>query len=276
MKIAYTSDLHLDFWIDPKLQGAKRERLVKNFADSLFGDMDADLLVIAGDVGHYDDQNIAFLAEAAKRFEHIVLTWGNHDLYLVSRRQRERYKESFARLAAFKAKCEDLEGVKLLDGESVEIDGLRIWGSGMWYEVEDLGMWCSTMSDATKIVTSKSAVAREIDDHGRVKSCYFDPNELYRREMERLGNLEYADVVVSHVPPLLFMADERPEFGEPYYFFNGKDAIERISPKVWIFGHKHSPYDLVYKQTRLVSTPLGYPLASRRIDAAAKLASLEI
>lgn len=53
MKIAYISDLHLDFYIQPH---ASWERKMPRLLEELLPTEKADVLIIAGDLSHYNSQ----------------------------------------------------------------------------------------------------------------------------------------------------------------------------------------------------------------------------
>ncbi len=62
---------------------------------------------------------------------YIIITWGNHDLYLISKRQEKLYKTSFARVENFKQALLEYENIFLLDGDFLELEGVKFWGSGL-------------------------------------------------------------------------------------------------------------------------------------------------
>jgi len=254
--IAYTSDIHLDFWVNPKENDAKQHKLLRRFIDDVLNPPDADVLVIAGDIGHYNRQNLLLIEKLREHYKYIVLTWGNHDLYLVSKRQEKEYGTSQQRLKAFKQACGEMEGVFFLDGDDVEIEGVRFWGSGLWYFVEDVAHWRASMSDAMRIITPHT-MHIDIDGYGKRVRYRFDPQVLYTQETQKLQTAPSVDVVVTHVAPTLPFDIEKPT--DAYYRFDGKEHISRINPKLWIFGHDHRSCDFTVGTTRLASFPLGYP-----------------
>jgi len=256
MKIAYTSDIHLDFWVNPKENDAKQHKLLYCFIDDILNLPRADILIIAGDIGHYNRQNLMLIKILRDYYQYIVLTWGNHDLYLVSKQQEKKYTTSKHRLESFKKVCEELDGVFFLDGNVVEIEGVSFWGSGLWYPVEDLVHWRATMTDATSIITPKTTHI-DFDSYGKYVRYRFDPYIFYEQEMQKLKLAPKVDIVVTHVSPFLpFRIKNKSDL---YYRFNGKAHIARIAPKFWIFGHDHQCYDFSVGTTRLISCPLGYP-----------------
>ena len=256
MKIDIVSDIHLDFWVSPKLNDAKASQAIERFVERYFPER-GEALFVAGDIGHYNRQNALLLQRLSERYEHLFVTWGNHDLYLVSSNALKKYGDSMHRLEAFKQMCDTLLNVTFLDGETVTYEGMHIWGSGLWYGVEDMAHWRTTMSDALRIVMNDGYRFVDFDDYGKKHVYRFDPNALYAREIEKLRNLKDADIVMTHVPPML--PDTIGKSWEQYYHFDGKEYVERIRPKLWLFGHLHRRYDFSSGETRLLCNPLGYP-----------------
>lgn len=84
MKVDILSDLHLDFYF---LEFPSKKDIRKVF-DSIFVDS-GDILIIAGDIGHDNQQNINILKMIQRYYyKHIICILGNHDYlkyYFVSR-----------------------------------------------------------------------------------------------------------------------------------------------------------------------------------------------
>jgi predicted phosphodiesterase len=83
MKIGYISDLHIDFYV-----AFNKSHLLKKFIESLNPEF-YDLLIIAGDIGHYNQQNILFLNYFKEYSNKIIAVIGNHDLYLPTKRMQK-------------------------------------------------------------------------------------------------------------------------------------------------------------------------------------------
>ena len=74
MKVDILSDLHLDFYFKPHLTTS--ENIISLFGD-IFTDNSTrkmgDVLIIAGDIGHYNEQNIEVLKIFQEKFyKHII------------------------------------------------------------------------------------------------------------------------------------------------------------------------------------------------------------
>ena len=229
MTIDIISDIHLDFYA--RFNRVKTEAFVEKLIKTK-RDKDFEVLVIAGDIGHYNDDNLYLIKLLSQFYEKIFITWGNHDLYLLSSQYKEKYNyNSFNRLKEFKNMLKSIENITFLDGQKVAYKGLIFWGSGLWYNVTSLEHWTNYMNDAKYIYDKK--------------------------EYEKIKNLDYADIVITHIPPIKFF--DNYDLGDNYFFADyGKEIIEKIQPKLWIFEHIHAKTYKKFKNCDLIANPLGY------------------
>jgi metallophosphoesterase superfamily enzyme len=257
MTLSIISDIHLDFWIDYKKSEQKQTLLIKKLITDTLKPQKSDILAIAGDIGHYNHQNFLFVKEIAKYYDIVFIVFGNHDLYLLSNRQKKIYKNSLNRLEKFKEALKEVNNVVFLNGEIYKYKNYKIFGSGLWYDLEEqyIHKWIKIMNDAKYIDTDKIFKV-DTDSYGKIVCYKFNPFEFFKKECEKLQKIEYADIIITHVPPIL--PYEKKDTSDEFYFFNGKNEIERINPQLWIFGHIHQSFDFHYKKTRLISNPLGY------------------
>ena len=74
MRLDIMSDIHLDFYAKNKMKIKKFiELLVKTKENNNF-----DVLIIAGDIGHYNEDNIFFLELISKYYKKVFVTWGKN------------------------------------------------------------------------------------------------------------------------------------------------------------------------------------------------------
>ena len=100
---------------------------------------------------------------------------------------------------------------------------------------------------------------------------FFNVIALFKKEYEKIKHLDKADVIISHIPPVDF--DIWRDIIDTYYFVPyGEEIIERIKPKMWVFGHIHTKKDKNFNDCRLIANPLGYPDENRNF----KIESIEI
>jgi len=257
----YISDIHVDTHTDT-LSLSKMERVAKNL---LFGEngetKGGHVLLIAGDIGHYPKQNAVFLKACETFFNGVACVFGNHEMYLLPGRMRERYSDSFEKVEDMKNEIASIcERTEVLDGKAVSMGGFSIFGTPMWYDFSLLtnrgyseeyamSLWKSVMNDA-RMIKGKGGHT-------------IDPMELFDEEMRKLASEEAfsADVILTHVPP---MAMGNVLYGnsdyEAFYCFDGEEFLRNCKAKYWVCGHNHEPRlnDVDAYGTRITLNPLGY------------------
>ena len=253
MKIDIISDIHLDFYI-------KSKEDIDKFVDKIFLNYtDFDVLVIAGDIGHYNDDNAYLVELLSKYYKKIFIVYGNHDLYLLNKSAQKKYQyNSFNRLLEFKEMIKDINNVVFLDGQKEEYQGKVFWGSGLWYEVNSLKHWADSMNDAKYIYDKKGGYKIVIPYDIYSIRHYFNPFALYKNEYEKIQNLDEADIIISHISPIDFKLYDGIT-NDYYYLPYGKEIIEKINSKLWICGHIHIKQTTKYKDCQIIANPLGYP-----------------
>ena len=268
MTLDIISDIHLDFYA--KFNRVKTDAFVERLINTKTN-KNFDVLIIAGDIGHYNDDNIYFIELISKFYKKVFITWGNHDLYLLES-QREKYDyNSFNRLNEFKKMIERIDNTIFLDGQKVEYEGITFWGSGLWYEVNSLEHWVDYMNDAKYIFDRKEPYKIVLPYQFYPIKFRFKTGKLYEKEYEKIKHLDKTDVIISHIPPVSF--NFSGDIGDNYYFVPyGEEIIEKVKPKMWIFGHIHTKKDKNFNGCRLISNPLGYPDENRDF----KIESVEI
>lgn len=288
MKIDYMSDNHIDFYItEHNPQSAKFEKQLKSYIDSLKPN-NHDVLIIAGDLGHYFPQDSAFLLKMKEYYDNIVIVPGNHDMYLVSGGQESKYQwDSWNRVLEMKYFCRD-NGIHYLDGNIVNIKGINFGGCGMsWdgsyanqmvdeckaigYKEEDceyysegelVEHWKNTMNDCKRMFMDGKRNLRIPLAYGSYYTqTSYDPLKFFKSQYAKLQKIDKVDVMVSHYGPKI--PDKLPEGYKTvmtsFYYFDGLKDIQRIKPKFWIYGHTHSVYNDMYESCNLLTNPIGYP-----------------
>lgn len=282
MKVDYISDVHLDFWIrEQNSESPKFDKLVNEFINEVICAKGGDVLIIAGDLGHYFAQDSAFLLKLKNMYNHVIVVAGNHDMYLVSKNQQDKYhRNSWNRIDEMKQFCDEHDGLHYLDGNVIDIDGIKFAGLSMSWDksyinylrgglVSDesvIDLFNNVMNDSRLIFQGGGGnydVSLAYGSYYRVSS--FKPLDHFKLEYEKLQNFtkeDQIDVMVSHYSPifppnmpLAYAKDENTTF----YFFDGNEDVKRISPKYWIFGHTHNKYNFNKHDTKFLCNPLGYP-----------------
>ncbi|MDD2356469.1 MAG: metallophosphoesterase [Thiovulaceae bacterium] len=249
MKIDILSDLHFDYYFK-QIYSSKVD--VRKTYDKYFlkdGREIGDVLVVAGDLGHNNQQNISLL-DMIKRiygYKAIICVLGNHDYCLVNRIMEDDYDDSFARADEMKKLINDKEGIYCLDGDVIEIDGIRFGGAMGWYSsafsrtyfplagIEGMnGMWKVLMPEGKQFKGIKN---------------FDDPYKIELPKIEAV--YQKCDVMITHINPS-FLAEHisqeyRNNRSTTFYCFNGHEFLKNTTAKHWIFGHTHSSYSYEFE-----------------------------
>lgn len=123
LKINYVNDLHIDFHAQFVVNQLKYEKSVREYAQKLISGTEdlGDILIISGDLGHVNRASYWFLDEVCEEYSKVVITYGNHDLYMLSKSMKNKYRNSWNRVREFYELTKKLPNVHFL-GE--EFDGV--------------------------------------------------------------------------------------------------------------------------------------------------------
>ena len=265
LSISILSDLHLDMHFRSHRQTTGE---IKVFFDPIFkpgGNKPADVLVIAGDLGHYNSQNL-WIIEYLKEhyFDHIICVLGNHDYYLLHRLQQLDYDmNSFNRVEEMREKLNAIDGIHCLNGNVIEIEGIRFGGCDSWYDGQYLlknlnsrgtysmgrsrELWHYTMNDAAYIFGIQ--FFDEIWDVEKPKI------EAVYQKCDVMITHVSPSIIPEHIPDIHFRGDDTTSF----FTFDGEEYVKNTTAKVWIYGHTHTPNDYEWHGVRLIANQLGYP-----------------
>ncbi len=261
MIIDIISDLHFDTYFDEIFDNELELEVAYDFYDPFFLNREADLLIIAGDLGHINRQNINLLKMFQQRYyQHIVMVAGNHDYLLYSRRgDGAIYSDSIERINDFKLRVNNIDGLYFLDGNVVTIDEVRFGGSMGWYDgsyvlknmphfhpVSINVLWRECMPDSRAIIPMKRY------------------NDFFKDEYQKIKNVSLScDVMITHINP---SSDPdhthqkyRNENSTAFYTFDGDELLQATSAKYWIYGHTHLAYNYKLHDVDVICNPFGYP-----------------
>lgn len=241
MKVAYISDLHLDFWLNI---------LTLDEFIHMINPKYADLLLIAGDLSHYNEDSIEFCVKMKEIYKDVVIVEGNHDKYLVSNKMKKDFNySSINKSKELKDLCNQ-HNIIYLDGDVVNVQGLNIGGCSMWYDMTDVEHLYQDLNDKDYILS-------------------FDTQEYYNEQVQKLKSMENLDIFLSHVSPVLIPDEYREEkfIGSKYNVFfesNNIDNIKCTNAKHCIFGHIHDNTSFVIDNINFYVSAIGYPKENKR------------
>ncbi len=281
MKIHITSDIHIDFWVDIKNTENKQIKQITELVETCLPETSSDTILIAGDIGHYNRQNELLFKVLRKYYKHVLWVFGNHDLYMISNNISKKFKHnSWNRLNDMIERSNNIEGVYYLDGNIIEINGVKYSGYGMWYDgsyalnhfamsyEKQLDYWLTYMNDAN-LIKDPNTFNNLIDW------------KLLSSEAKTLAkqSISECDVFMSHVGPDSSRVNTKyHEVGTGFYYFDGTELLENMSSKqLWVYGHTHDKafFNNSISGSTMICNPLGYPLTNNGLAEAKKRKFLE-
>jgi Icc-related predicted phosphoesterase len=237
MQIQVMSDLHLEFGaITPKFHP------------------DADILILAGDIlvaDHIQRGSLsprwkhveaydAFLNAAAEHFSRVIMIMGNH----------EHYNGRFWETAHYIRNR--YPWLVLLDNETVEIGGKKIWGGTLW-----------TSLDRNPVMANFARNA--LNDFKLIKYTKerkYSPSDFIKEHDNALSSLKLAnaDIVISHHAPSRVSTPSKykGDMLNGAYANSLEEFMLDSNIKLWIHGHMHNSSDYMIGDCRVVCNPRGY------------------
>jgi len=285
MTIDILSDIHLDFYFkSDMIEEEDVESLFSHIFTMKYTTSPADILIIAGDIGHDNQQNILVLKIIQKlfKYKHIICVLGNHDYYLVDSSSRCNYEyKSLNRVTEMRTLINDVEGMYCLDGNIIEIDGIYFGGCDSWYDGEyitkNFSDTCSMWNVPKDSYYIDQLWQNNLNDSNYIEDFYWQKTAT--SEKKKLDKIyKNVDVMITHVNPSLNPDHTFELYSESeltgFFTFNGEKYIREGSMKYWIFGHTHNETEYEIENTHCIANPMGYPgesgngqyVATRRIE----------
>lgn len=238
MRIDYISDLHLDFHIPYSKDPQILYETTTAFLASMLPEKLGDVLVIAGDLSHYNQQSVMMLTYFAEHYPHVIGVLGNHDYYVIPK-QHHLYEQSSRKCVdELKHLLQHAQNIHLLERfDTIFIDGKTFAGATNWYALEDYD----------EIQFFK----KHLNDSVLIQD--FDIRQEHLMEKEAFEQLKHVDVCITHVPPIFIESHER--HGSAHCFIHPID----LRADYYIFGHCHE--QCVYERVgwQFYINALGYP-----------------
>jgi predicted phosphodiesterase len=233
MKIAYFSDLHLEFesWTPPTLE--------------------ADVVVLAGDID-IGDRGMLWAREHFK--QHIIYVAGNHEFY------KGKFHKIIHKL---NTTAKELD-IHFLHNSSVEIDGVQFVGGTLWSDFALFGNPTVSAYDAKQGMTDYKAITCKTKEGRYRKLNPTDTLSEHRKTRDFLTDIFKTEhprrVVVTHHAPSANSVN--PVFANhhltPCYASHLDDLVKSSSAKYWIHGHTHDKAAYSIGNCRIITNQRGY------------------
>lgn len=247
MKIQLLSDLHLELGHHTPYDHYRPAKT------------DADVIVLAGDIGHFSLAAPWAEELAQAHGKPVVYVPGNHEYY------GDCYNQIQQRLHTSSAS----NGLHLLDETCIEIQGVRFLGATLWSNFESSGEDHveTLMCQAAVYVNDFHVIKRGKNKFSTRDARYYCYRATgYLREQLMIAQADdQPTVVVTHFAPLL--ASLGPGTGgerlHRSYWCNDLPQLMGYA-SLWLHGHLHHSVDYDVNGTRCVSNPRGHCRADTR------------
>jgi predicted phosphohydrolase len=260
MKIHLLSDLHVEFYDDPKVLCEKINKLYPNVAED-------DILIIAGDLGvagtskKLNDEYKFMLKYFGKKWNSVFYVAGNHEYY--DRPKHESIADISNAIEAYCVEC----GIIFLDNDIFETSGYVFVGSTLWTNVGEEAY--ENMNDKLQAILSRDEV---VSIHkANVKWLNTTLNKLQKLKDSDLRSKspelqEKPVIIITHHLPLKEVVHKK-FLGEEYsithsgYFSDLTDLVTKHNNIIchWYHGHMHEAYKKKVHDIHFCANPMGYP-----------------
>jgi hypothetical protein len=171
---------------------------------------------------------------------------GNHDLFLPNRIAMDDYETSANRVNEFKEMIAREEGMHLLDGDVIEIDGIRIGGAIGWYDGSYVYHNLNPYYTKSRDYLNRLYWEANPDPHHIIGMGLEDEfDALLEEQLSSLQKIyKNVNVMITHINPSI-----RPEHTQRrysmddttgFFTFDGAELLKNGSMSHWIFGHQHT------------------------------------
>lgn len=213
---------------------------------------DADVVILAGDIGVGVKEIEWALDQEKKLGKPIIMIAGNHTYY----------HQDFDTLLPKYREMTKGTNVHFLENDTVIIDGIAFLGCTLWTDFDGIGFQERAMIAAPTFLNDY----RIIDKGERILTpadtkAKFDESRKFL-DFALEANVGKPTVVVTHHGPSMRCHDGK-KYGSPddisVNFWSDLDyLIETYQPKIWVYGHTHSSIRFKLGKTRIVSNQRGY------------------
>lgn len=233
MRLLILSDLHLEF-----------ENLI-------LPQVDADILILAGDIG-VKTGAVDWIKRQASNYKHVIYIAGNHEYYRAD--SINVLDNDFKRV---------FEGTNIhfLQGDSIEIDGILFVGATLWTDYFDGDF------------SAKAAALAYMTDYELIKVRDPETRDLRlinTRDIETIhkihkGKLNIAldkphekkVVITHHAPSYKSIPSEFENYPTNGCYVNDLEWFAQRA-NIWVHGHTHNSFDYELGNCRVICNPRGY------------------
>ncbi len=257
LKVDILSDTHFDNYFYGKYTN---DDVIKFYSQIIDFNNCGDVLVIAGDIGHNNSQNIRILKLLKQYYKNIICVLGNHDYYLLGKENKSLFKDSFERVENMRELINNQDGMYCLNGDTVRIDGVTFGGCDGWYNDGYFARQYPTESFSRK---STNVMWRNIMNDANFIYGAENFDDIFEIEKPKIESVfKKCDVMITHINPSAKNEHINIRFqNNPtnvFFCFDGEKYLQNGNMKYWIFGHTHEELEYEEHNVKCICNPLGY------------------
>lgn len=259
MKIDILSDVHFDNYFYNKY---KSDDVIKFYSQIIDFNNCGDVLVIAGDLGHDNEQNIKILKILKEYYKNIICVLGNHDYYLMGKTNKKLFLNSFERVENMRNLINSKDGMYCLNGNIIEIDGIKFGGADSWYD--DGYLKVNYPNEEFSIKSTNQMWANCTPDSKFIVDIE-NFNDIFKIEKPKIESIyKDCDVMITHVNPSAKNVNVNVNVrfqnnpSNTFFTFDGEEYLKNGNMKYWIFGHTHEELEYEEYNVKCICNPLGY------------------
>jgi len=240
MKIAYCSDLHLEF------DKSHTKLTLKNTNK-------ADILVLAGDIlmANYltsDPYYMDFIDNCYNEFPIILYIIGNHEHYICD------FNNTYNILKSLESKYPTLH---ILNNKTITINDIQFIGGTMWTNFNNndgiVKKLANSLMNDYKQITNNTGLLTPDD-------IIIEHNLFINYLKDTLSNGKGSVIITHHAPSILSISNNSEKIINYAYYQDLDNFIMCYDDyiKLWIHGHVHTRNNYMIGNTHVVSNPRGY------------------
>jgi predicted MPP superfamily phosphohydrolase len=243
MNVRYFSDLHLEF-IKPN----KIEKFIEKIPSGI-----NEICILAGDIGNpYQKNYDIFMKFISKNFKKIFYVTGNHEYYNKTKTIQEtnEFLESY---------CSQFDNISFLNNNYEIYEKYCFIGTTLWSKIIDPDP-AYTINDTSSIPNFN----------------YIQYNRLNMLSVDFLQDALQKNencIVITHHMPSSSLIDIKYKTiqMQPYnqWFYCDLDKLIETNGnkiKYWIYGHTHTPSNVIMNEIPFLCNPIGYPNENKKTD----------
>lgn len=284
MKIAFSSDLHVDY-------SPENRKLIGELTGEL-SSRKVDLLILAGDIAsNLEDFSWALNQFSDLRCRKLVVA-GNHDIWIESKHDIISGKDSGARYMKWLPEIAVQNGFSFMHDTALVIDGVGFAGNMGWFDYSfrntdfdnttlleryAIGRWQHPTKNTEFIWNDMQYVwwlkdlSARMTGFDRSNLCLSDVEIVdlmaaaLQRQLQHLHDEGVKRVIaITHFVPIRSLLEYRGTTPHDYFnAYHGAAKIERVirgDDRIThvIYGHSHVRKDVLIDGVRYLSEPVGY------------------